>query len=104
MQFEINTNALLNDLMNNGLNYNFFDKYKAKLIGFLFLFKYNQEFVIFNKYWFRVYNAYNLNIIIKDNRGISRIFCKQFYEYKNSKYNIILEIKFLKYKGIGYYN
>ena len=80
-------------MIDTGSNSNFLDKFEAKLKGFVFLVIYNQEFVTFNNYRFRVSNAYDLKIAITDDRGETRVFCERFYDYRDIRYYIVLGIK-----------
>jgi hypothetical protein len=83
---------------------NFIDDCQAKKLGFMPSVQCNKEFVAFDGTRFLVTHAYDLLLIVTDNRGHTKNFEQRFYSCKNTGYSMVLGLLFLNAKGAGYYD
>ncbi len=61
-------------LADTGANYSFLNEDWAKSVGFISLSRCDVEFTTFNGQTFRTLNAYDLEISVTDDRGVSKSF------------------------------
>jgi hypothetical protein len=103
-QQETGASKVQSGLADTGADCSFLDEDWAKGVGFVPLSRCDVEFATFNGQTFRTLNAYDLEISVTDDRGVSKSFQQRFYGCKGTRYKMVLGMDFFESTTAGYYD